>query len=448
MENKPVEEKKTTYTFWRVLVVAIILALLVFLSIGIVRIIPKALNSLANASLSIGSLLETKSETSNNSITDTENSAGTDTNEGTESQKNTIDSDGKGGFSIRDLTNQSNTGSKNYVPGNSPLPSQSSTVSGNTSGVGDTDGAGSKAVGSKPTTTPGTSITTSQSIDESAVQYSNTARTVGVSDIAVEITAKGIMSNGVFVPTNTFSTTDLVVIKFKIENRGMFATGNWSARVDMPSYNNADKVRTLTNVASIPAGAAISGEARFDNPISGNTVATITVDTGNTTQDTDRTNNTVATSFAVSGSNLYQNTNGNWSTGSAADLQVRILSTGIINAFGQYVANVTPRFGEKAAIRFEVTNIGGTYTSNWNWRADATGTLSNSYFAPAEAGLAPGASTRLIVGFDTVNSNYGYGYNYGYNQQAQFTVMVDSGNVVYESNEGNNTVSVSVPIGY
>lgn len=440
MENKPAEEKKTNYTFWRVLVVGIILVLLVFLSIGIVRIVPKALNSLANASLSIGSLIDTQSGTTNDSTT------GTNTDTNTDSKNTTTDSDGKGGFSIRDITNQSNTGSKNYVPGNESLPSQTSqnnTISGNTSGVGGTDGAGSKT-----TTTSGTRTSTSQSTDESAVQYSSTARTVGASDIAVEITSKGIISNGVFVPTNTFNTTDVAVIKFKIENRGQFATGNWSARVDMPSYNNADKVRTLTNIGSIPAGAAITGEARFDNPISGNTVATITVDTGNTTQDTNRTNNTATANFAVSGYNSNTNTGGNWTTGSAADLQVRILSTGTVNQFGQYVANATPRFGEKAAIRFEVTNIGGTYTSNWNWRADATGAISNSYFAPAEAGLAPGASTRLIVGFDTVNSNYGYGYNYGYTQQAQFTVMVDSGNVVYESNEGNNTISVSMPIGY
>ncbi len=445
MENKPAEEKKTNYTFWRILVVGIILILLVFLSIGIVRIVPKALNSLANASLSIGSLLDTNSGPTETNPTTTKDTGDSNTTDSTTDIASNTNSDGKGGFSIRDLTNQSNTGSKNYVPGNDSLPSQNTTISGNTSGVGGSDSAGSKSSNARPS--GNTQIT-----NEASVQYSNTARTVGASDIAVEIVSKGIISNGVFVPTNTFTTSDVVVIKFKIENRGQYATGNWSARVDMPSYNNSDKVRSLTNIGSIPAGAAITGEARFDSPISGNTSATITVDTTSTTQDTNRGNNTATATFAVSGTNAGNSNGGgsNWTAGTGADLQVRILSTGTVNQFGQYVANTNPRLGsgEKAAIRFEVTNIGGTYTSTWNWRADASGAITNTYYAPAENGLAPGASTRLIVGFDAVNFNYGYNYGYGYNQQAQFTVMVDSGNVVYESNEGNNTASVSMTVGY
>ncbi len=461
MENNTAAEKKPNYTVLRVIVIGAILVLLVFLSIGIVRIVPKALNSLANASLSIGTLLDTQS-TSTPSTGGQPNASST------------------GGFSIRELTDRNLETPNNYVPASSTLPSgyggtgtNNGTISGNTSGVGNSNNAGNN-YGSNYGTTGNTSGS------NTGAQSGNTSHTVGASDISVTILSRGIINRqtGAYVETNNFTTSDLAVVKFKIENRGTHATGIWSARVDMPSNNINDRVRSLNGNRSLPAGSAVTGEARFDNPTAGTPSVVITVDTTNTTNDTNRGNNIAILPISVSGSNTNGTGSGVYNPGTQADLLVRTLSTGTVNQYGQYVPNVSPRYGEKAAVQFEVSNIGGQTTNAWAWRTDVSGAITNTYYAPVESGLAPGNSTRLIVGFD-VNTYPGYGNVYGNNNcqvgpydiytgawigyqncgntynpygtgngsyAMYFTISIDTGNAVYESNESNNTVSATVNI--
>ena len=196
------EEKKTNYTVLRVAVIAVVLVLLVFVSIGIVKFVPKALNSLANASLSIGSLFT--SGTSTDATIDT----------GT-TPVNTSITTSTGGFSIRDLTN----------------PNQNNnTISGNTSGIGDSSNAGQN--NSNSNTNTSNNVNTNSNTNTAVRPSSNTSRTVGASDISVEILSKGIIdrTTGAFIPSNSFTASDAVVVKFKIENRGPYATGPWSAR--------------------------------------------------------------------------------------------------------------------------------------------------------------------------------------------------------------------------
>lgn len=471
MENTP---NKKTATILRILVIGIIVILLIFLSIGIVRIVPKMLNSIANASLSMGSLFNTKNSTSD------QPGVNIDTNS-TTTVTGAVSTSTTGGFSIRDLTNVSGNNTNNYVP----------------------PAGGSSTFGTSATTTQ-TTVTTNTNSNSNTPspttnQSSNTTNpqssTVGASDIAVEITSKGIIdkNTGRYVPTNTFTSSDMIVVKFKIENRGQLATGIWSARVDMPSTNANDKVKLLNNNKSIPAGVAITGEARFNNAIAGTPNITITIDTNSSTQDTNRGNNTVSIPLNIS--NIGGNINNTGNTGTnypsyygAADLQIRIISTGVVNQYGQFVSNSYARYGEKAAVQFEVSNRGGTATGNWAWRADITGAAVNTYYSPSEASLAPGATTNFIVGFDTNNlANYNNGYNYGYSNicnsgpydiytgqyigyrydcnsnsngynygytgsnssgAMNFNIYLDTNNSVYEANENNNSASASVQVGY
>lgn len=429
MDKNQSETSNGLKTVLRIVVIGLILILLVFLSIGIVRIVPKTLNSLANASLSIGNLFSNStSTTSTSNISSDSNSSPT--------TSVTIATSTNGGFSIRELTTNSTT--------------TSHTISGNTSGVGTSQNAGQNTDATTDTHTSNTTNTSSHTntstTGQSASTQVSTARTVGPSDIAVEITSKGIIdrTTGQYIPTNTFSTSDMVVVKFKIENRGQYATGVWAARVDMPSQNTSDQVRTLGPVNSLPAGSAITGEARFDRPTAGTPSVVITVDTSNATQDSNRSNNTISVPISVSGYNSGTNTNPG-SGSSLSDLQVRIISTGIVNDYGQYSANISPRFGQKAAVQFEVTNIGGVSTGSWTWRADISGASNNTYNSPAEFSLAPGASTRLIVGFPIgTYSQYPY---YG-NSTLSYTLLVDSANAIYELSEANNTAYTSQTISY
>ncbi len=476
MENTQNSKVKTLL---RVVVIVIIIIILILLSIGIVRVVPKILNSIANASLSMGSLLDTRSST-------TTTQTGTNgTTNSTTTVTGTVATSTTGGFSIRDLTNLPTQGGNNYVP---PAGGPSSNTSTNTNTNTNT-GAGN----SVSTTT--VSNTTNTGTSNNSNTGNNSASTIGASDIAVEITSKGIIdkNTGRFVATNTFTSSDMIVVKFKIENRGQFATGIWSARVDMPSTNANDKVKLLNNNKSIPAGVAITGEARFNNGVAGSPNFSVAVDTGNSTQDTNRGNNTVSIPLNIS--NIGGNTNNTGNTGTnypsyygAADLQIRIISTGMVNQYGQYIANSFARYGEKAAVQFEVSNLGGTATGNWAWRADITGAAVNTYYSPTEASLAPGAATNFIVGFDTNNlANYNNGYNYGYTNQCNsgpydiytgqyigyrydcntnsngynygytgsnssgamnFNIYLDTNNSVYEANENNNSASASVNVGY
>lgn len=394
------EEKKPMRTAIKLVIVVIILIFLVFLSIGIVKIVPKALNSLATASLSIGNVFSGDNASSTDTGTDTVTPVATSSS---------------GGFSIRDLTNPYSTSTPNWVP----TPASTTTSTGpNTPSNWST---GSNSGSNYPT------------LNESGQASNPNYRAIGPSDLAVVIISKGVISKttGQFVPTNNFTTDDMVVVKFKIENRGLYATGPWSARVDMPSNNVADKVRTLGPINSLYAGSAITGEARFDNPMAGNQAVTITVDTNNTTQDQDRSNNLITVPIFASGTNI-----GGYNPGTSGDLQLTILQTGTVNAYGQFIANSYPRIGEKVAVRFQVTNVGGMTVPAWAWRADLSGSTYNTY-TTAEAALAPGASTRIIVGFDT--------FNYGV---STLTITADSNNQIYELNESNNTSAVTVNVSY
>jgi hypothetical protein len=323
------------------------------------------------------------------------------------------------------------------------------TISGNTSGVGTSQNAGTQTQTQTASNSNSSSNSTTHTSTHSSGTTSGTASTdkiVGPSDIAVEITSKGIIdrTTGQYIPTNSFTTSDMVVVKFKIENRGQYATGVWAARVEMPSQNSVDQVRTLGPINSLPAGSAITGEARFDRPTAGTPSVVITVDTSNATQDTNRSNNTISVPISVSGYNSGTNTNPG-SGSSLSDLQVRIISTGIVNDYGQYSANISPRFGQKAAVQFEVTNIGGVPTGSWTWRADISGASNNTYNSPAELSLAPGASTRLIVGFPIGTYNQ---YPYYGNSTLSYTLLVDSANTIYELSEANNTAYTSQTISY
>lgn len=416
MENT--QEHKKPSTLLKVIVIGIIIILLIAISIGIVRVVPKALNSLAGASLSIGSLLDTRKATTTANVVPISGSMATSST---------------GGFSIRDLTR---------IPTSTPnsfIPSPGSPTS--------TDSTGS-IISWNATTSTNSNYNSNSSGSNYAPATSATPNTIGLSDIAVEVISKGIINKttGVYTPTNTFSTGDMVVVKFKIENRGQYATGVWSARVDMPSTRASERTRLLSNNRSLRAGSAITGEARFNSPTSGTPSVKISIDTTNATQDTNRNNNTISIPLNVSNSyqtnNSPSNPNNNYPiyTG-AADLQVRVLRTGTLNQFGQFNANSYARNGEKVAVEFEVANIGGTASGNYAWRTDMTGAITNTYYSPTELSIPAGASTVFIVGMDTLaNQNYTGAIN--------FNIVIDTNNSVYELNESNNSANASVNVSY
>lgn len=310
MENT---ENKKPKTLLRVLVIGVIIILLILLSIGIVKIIPRILNSIANASLSVGSLLNTRPDSNNSQTNQNSTSTATSTDDG---------------FSIRDLTNINQT-TNNFVPapgGQSTYATSSISVTAVSNSQNQNSNTGANSNIQSNTTTSGhlsntntttntqtNSTTNTNSISNSRNTYQNTNSptkyTVGNSDIAVEVTSVGIIDNntGNYVATNSFTNEDMVVIKFKIENRGQYATGIWSARVNIPT-SDANQVKYLNNNKSLPAGTAITGEARFNNANIGNQTFSVSVDTTQSTKDTNRNNNNIVINLNVS-QKYYSNPN-------------------------------------------------------------------------------------------------------------------------------------------
>ncbi|MEN9649338.1 MAG: hypothetical protein RL094_305 [Candidatus Parcubacteria bacterium] len=378
MENN---ENKTSQTVLRVLVILGILAILVFLSIGIVRIVPRALNALANASVSITSLF-----------------GGDDKKTGTATTTPTSN----GGFVIISSSTPSTskpttTGSNNSSGSNSGTVTRPSTGGGYTRPTGGT----SYVPGYVP----------------------------GNPDLVVTVLEKGIINSaGAFIPTNTFTTSDSVVVKFKVENRGTGSTGTWNLKVTMPSLDAADQVRDITNIGSIPAGLAIEGQAIFDRPrTDNNPTVVITADPFNGVAESNEGNNVASVPLSVSGTNY--NGNGNGSV--QPDLAIRNIQSGILSG-GQFYPTTNLQNSNRVAIRFEVVNNGNNATGPWYFRGELADSPTRIYNSNAEISIPGNSSVIYVVEFDNIRA----GNN-------SVTMWLDPSNYLVESNEGNNTASVS-----
>jgi hypothetical protein len=431
-------------TFLRILIIAAILLILVFLSIGIVRVVPKALSSLASATVSIGSVFGGNNASSTNS-TNNANGAGT-------SSVQMNGQNGNGGFV---MTSTSTTSTQNGVSTTHSTSTSSSTSTSNSNGglgsyqynnyVPNPSGTSNTGVSNTSNTNSGTYSYTGSSASNQATCAAN-----GSPNIAVSILSHGIITaNGQYVETNTFSTGDTVSVKFKVENRGTCPTGAWSLHVVMPAQNSADQTRDLNGSGPLAAGAAITGQANFTSPRSGNSTVTITV-TDASGKDSTTADNTASVSLAVTGSavgtgtnytypvNTYQGIQGNFpvSGDGRPDLTVKIISVGTLDYNNNFTPVTNQNFptGSRIAVRFQVVNQGLNATGPWTFRADVNDMYQpRSYQDPqTENSLPAGGSSTYTVSFD----NLGAG-------QHTMTLYADSMNQVNEFNEGNNSLGVN-----
>mgnify|MGYP003417982028 CR=1 FL=1 len=436
-------------TLLRVIVIGAILLILVFLSIGIVKIVPKALSSLASATVSIGSIFDGgENATSTNNGTNgtvipngngfivVSSSTQNGTNNGT-STGNSPWSTGKATTSLLDLiTPKFGTyPSNNYVPTPAGKPTNKEILEDEKRALAEKSGS-----------------------NGAYTNTSNSSRACVAGeqpDLAISILSRGIISKttGQYIETNNFTTSDTVSLKFKIENRGLCNTGSWNFKAEMPSNNATDQLRTVSNAGAIPAGRAVTGQANFDSPRSGSSNVVFTV-TDNSGRDGNTSNN-VATSALVVTNN---GTGGNGNNGGViqngdgrADLSVRILQTGILSYNNQFVPastvnGTTGAFGgnfrtnDRVAVQFEITNQGRSASGMWNFRAELTGNgyPAKSYNNPQyEASIPAGGRAVYTIAFDNIQ----IGSN-------TITIFLDHLNQVNEFNEGNNIGSVGFNVNY
>jgi hypothetical protein len=364
--------------FFRVVIIGAIILILIFLSIGIVKIVPKVVSSLASATVSITSLFSGNAST----------------------------------------TPATTTGSGFVIVDNK-------TATATTTPVTDTK---------KPTPTKPAPTYTNTNPNPTYYPSNN-----GTPDLAVTIVSRGIINpaNGNYVETNNFTTSDTVVIKFRIQNVGTAPTGIFNLSVSMPASNAADQLRQITNAASIPSGGSIDAQAVFTNPKIGTglTVA-ITVDPSSLTRDANRANNVAAVGLNVSqGTNYTGGNTGNNTYNGQPDFIVQIMQVGTLNAYNQFVPTTSIPANGRVAVQFRVINQGNNanITNPWFFRAEMTdsGNPNKIYNSEVQAGLVGGQVVTYTLGFD----NLRYGSN-------SITIYIDSQNGIYEGNENNNIASV------
>lgn len=122
--------------------------------------------------------------------------------------------------------------------------------------------------------------------------------------------------------------------------------------------------------------------------------------------------------------------------GGMPDLSVRILSVGVIDEWGNFVARAPMHAGEISAVRFDIANNGSASSGSWAFTVDLPMQGTYRYASPAQMSLAPGSHIENILRFRPVQNGGG-----------TLTVNVDSNGAVSESNEGNNAVSIHVNAG-
>lgn len=405
-------------TFLRVLIIGAILLILVLLSVGIVRIVPKALSSLASATVSINSLFGGSG------------SNATSTNQ-TEPQ---VVPNGNGFIIVGQ--NATNT---------NPTPTQ-----GTNKGTGATSTRSildilkpnfGKYAPNNYVPTPSKSGTGSKTYTNTNTQSSVACTANGAPDIAVSVIGKGIISKttGQYIESNSFTTGDMISIKFKAENRGTCPTGTWSLVTALPSQNATDKTRTVANIGSLPVGSAVTGQANFDNAMPGNVAATFTA-TDTSGRDSNSGNNTAAANLAVVNSGSTINPTVPVIGNGPADLLVQIVQVGVLNGNNQFVStgSNTFRAGERVAVKFNIVNQGQTPTGSWNFRAELSDYPNRVYENPQyEAGIPAGGKATYTIAFDNIK----IGSN-------TISIFVDSMNQVQEFNESNNVGAVSFNVNY
>lgn len=115
------------------------------------------------------------------------------------------------------------------------------------------------------------------------------------------------------------------------------------------------------------------------------------------------------------------------------DLSVKILSVGVIDPIsGNIIPREPTRPDDLVAVRFLISNGGNAPTGSWHFTAQLPTTPAYPYSSPAQVSLPPKGSIENMLRFKNAVPG------------GVFTVSVDPINEVKESNEGNNTASVSI----
>src|SRR3989344_2445278 len=84
------------------------------------------------------------------------------------------------------------------------------------------------------------------------------------------------------------------------------------------------------------------------------------------------------------------------------DLSARVVKTGVVDMAGQFIATSSIRFGERAAVQFEIINFGNIPSGTWTFNA-VLPTIPNHIFgSDTQTSLRPRDKALYTLGFDNI----------------------------------------------
>ncbi len=381
----------------RFLIIVVFLILLVFLSIFLFKLIPKAVNQLATASLSVTGLNNT-GENLNNKTSEIATTTGS--LNGSVITSNTGNNDSQ----IQILDKNSNTKTNTVI----------------------------KKVYYPVYQTPSTGATLS-----------------GYKNIKISLLSLGIIdrNSGQFIATNSFNRNDVVSVRYKIENTKDTNTGSFDIRVDMPTSNVND--RTRYHSLNLTGYDAYQVEARFDGIDNSSTpIVKIYTDINNQVSETDESDNSLSVSLNSVNNNYNNNTcyysNGNYyncnnnynnnNGNGTSNLYISSIEIGkIVN--NEFKTQNSFVYGDKVALRVRVRNNGDYFSNTWSTRT--TFYAYGTYKTVVTDNERPVNNNEESIILIQTNDTIGRG-------NTSFNVTIDSNNTIYESNENDNNSSISV----
>jgi hypothetical protein len=198
------------------------------------------------------------------------------------------------------------------------------------------------------------------------------------------------------------------------------ATDKLSLLPTLTGTNQAHVPLSILFVPSATGTKAESGVTIAINPSSGTTAQTPTM----TQQVSQTTTSTPRTTTRSSSQGVHAN--------GPADLSVRIVEVGTIDpSTGEFIDRAPTPY-DIAAVKFDISNVGGTATGPWYFSADLPTQSGYAYTSPQQASLAPGAHILNTLRFNEIIPG------------GTFTVTVDPNGAIRESTKANNTAAVTV----
>jgi hypothetical protein len=317
------------------------------------------------------------------------------------------------------------------IADNSNSQSQNSSNTQSTGNVTGGSGHPFFASGNPTTSTTGTSNTNTASNNTTGLSASSNAGsanvvTNGKPDLRVRVIATGTLNKttGQFTPTTAFKSGDRVAVQFEISNAGTGYTGTWNWSALLPTPDS--KLYQSGSQASLAPQSGAIFTLGFDNLKQANaSLLLISADPGNFVSESNESNNTASATFTSAGGTAQS---GN------ADLKISLVGVGRMNG-SSFVEDSSVGTGDKAAVKFRVTNIGGTASGSWKFKANLERPSGSDYTYNSNSvtSLLPGQSTEITVAFGNLTEG-----------RQTFDITLDPSRNITDANRSNNDLTASI----